>query len=60
MFLAAVARLRFDDQGNCTFDGKLGIWPFVEKVRAKRASANWPAGMIETKPIKVDKNGTKR
>jgi hypothetical protein len=32
MFLSAVARPRFDDEGNCTFDGKIGIWPFVRKV----------------------------
>jgi transposase-like protein len=32
MFLSAVARPRFDEQGNCTFDGKLGVWAFVRKV----------------------------
>jgi hypothetical protein len=32
MFLAAVARPRFDNEGNCTFDGKIGIWPFVREV----------------------------
>lgn len=32
MFLAAVARPRFDNEGNCTFDGKIGIWPFVGEV----------------------------
>lgn len=32
MFLAAVARPRFDSDGNCTFDGKLGIWSFTRKV----------------------------
>jgi transposase-like protein len=40
MFLAAVARPRFNDRGECTFDGKIGIWPFVTKVRAQRSSAN--------------------
>ena len=25
MFLTAVAKPRYDNQGNCTFDGKLGI-----------------------------------
>lgn len=34
MFLSAVARPRFDDDGECTFDGKIGIWPFVELVPA--------------------------
>jgi hypothetical protein len=33
MFLAALARPRYDANGNCYFDGKLGIWPFVKKVR---------------------------
>jgi hypothetical protein len=32
MFLSAVARPRFDEHGNCTFDGKLGVWAFVRKV----------------------------
>ena len=32
MFLAAIARIRFDSEGNCTFDGKLGIWSFTRKV----------------------------
>ena len=31
MFLCAVARPRFDPVTNeCIFDGKIGIWPFVE------------------------------
>jgi hypothetical protein len=38
MFLAAVARPCFDDNGQCIFDGKIGIWPFIEKVPAKRTS----------------------
>ena len=32
MFLTAVAKPRYDDEGNCTFDGKIGIWPFIRKV----------------------------
>lgn len=32
MFLSAVARPRYDDEGNCTFDGKIGMWPFIRKV----------------------------
>lgn len=31
MFLAAVARPRFDDDNNTQFDGKIGIFPFVHK-----------------------------
>jgi hypothetical protein len=33
MFLSAVRRPIYDDVGNCIFDGKLGVWPFVRKVR---------------------------
>jgi len=32
MFLTAVTKPRYDNAGNCTFDGKIGIWPFVRKV----------------------------
>lgn len=32
MFLTAVSRPIFDDEGNCIFDGKIGVWPFVRKV----------------------------
>lgn len=59
MFACAVARPRFktvDGQRLCTFDGKIGIWPFVERVRAQRSSVNRPAGTWETKPIKVKKD----
>jgi len=55
MFLAATARPRYDDQGNCTFDGKIGIWPFVERKQAQRTSHRRVAGTWETKPVSVDK-----
>jgi len=32
MFFCAVANPQYDDKGNCTFDGKLGIWPFIREV----------------------------
>jgi hypothetical protein len=51
MVLAVVARPRFDTDGNCTFDGKIGCFPFVKYEPAKRSSANRPAGTIEMKPI---------
>ena len=38
MFLAAVARPRYDDHGVMTFDGKIGIWPFTYQDFAKRRS----------------------
>ena len=33
MFLFAVGRPIYNDAGNCIFDGKLGVWPFVRKVQ---------------------------
>jgi len=32
MFYSAVAKPRFDAEGRCYFDGKLGIWAFVRTV----------------------------
>ena len=55
MFLCAVARPRFDSDGNCTFDGKIGMWPFTKQVAAQRTSVNRPRGTLETKCIKVTK-----
>jgi hypothetical protein len=52
MFLAALARPRFDSDG-CTFDGKIGCWPFVVQRPALRASANRPRGTLETKCVNV-------
>ncbi|XP_027076959.1 uncharacterized protein [Coffea arabica] len=51
MFLAAVARPRYDITLNKQFNGKIGIWPFVFKEPAKRNSKNRTAGTLETKPI---------
>lgn len=45
MFLAVVTRPRFDENGNCTFDGKLGIFPFTYVEPAKRKSGNRPRGI---------------
>lgn len=51
MFLCAVARPRWDHGRNQWFNGKLGIFPFITREEAKRASKNRPAGTMETKPI---------
>ncbi|XP_058759685.1 uncharacterized protein LOC131633000 [Vicia villosa] len=51
MFLAAVARPRFDSEGNETFSGKIEIFPFVNEQPAKRSSANRVAGTLENKLI---------
>ncbi|ETL81131.1 hypothetical protein L917_18475 [Phytophthora nicotianae] len=37
MFLAAVARPRYDAKRKTYVDGKIGIWPVVEYVRAQRS-----------------------
>ncbi|KAL7611134.1 hypothetical protein Lser_V15G14332 [Lactuca serriola] len=51
MFLAAVARPRYDSSGNEVFSGKIGIYPFTTLEPAKRSSKNRVAGTMETKPI---------
>lgn len=51
MFLAAIARPRFDEDKNVKFSGKIGIFPFVTKEPAKRSSVNRVAGTLETKAM---------
>ena len=60
MFLAAVARPRFNEDGECVFDGKIGIWPLVKRLRAKRSSVNRQAGTIETKTMSCDRKVYKK
>ncbi|ETV69001.1 hypothetical protein H257_15151 [Aphanomyces astaci] len=56
MFLAAVARPRYDPHKKKMFDGKIGIWPFVKKLAALRMSKNRLKGALEFKPHNVDAN----
>ena len=56
MFLCAIARPRFDGAGNCTFDGKIGMWPFVEQTVARRTSKNRNRGDPVTKLVTCDRN----
>lgn len=51
MFLAAVARPRFNAQDECTFDGKLGIFPIYEVDASKKKSKNKGAGTLELTPM---------
>ncbi|KAL7157635.1 hypothetical protein ABFS83_02G090600 [Erythranthe nasuta] len=51
MFLAAIARPRFDAQGNEIFSRKIGVFPFFTYEPAKRTSINRVAGTLEIKPI---------
>ncbi len=46
----------FDDNGKCTFYGKIGMWPFVEEVEGQRRSDNRPRGTIITRVVSCDKN----
>jgi len=49
MFLVAVARPRFDDDGNETYSGKIGMFPLVHEVPAIRSSVNKPSETLVTK-----------
>ena len=41
IFLRAIARPQYDAAGECIFDGKIWIWPFVEETSiARRSSPN--------------------
>ncbi len=51
MFMAAVARPRYDHHRKHRFDGKIGIWPFTYQESAKRNSKNRPKGTLETKAV---------
>lgn len=51
MFMCAVARPQKGQNGDPDFDGKLGIFPFITKEPAKRASKNRPKGTLETKAM---------
>ena len=53
MFLGAVARPRWNRYGQCTFDGKIGIFPFINRVAAMRDSKNRPKGPIKIKPTEL-------
>ena len=60
MFIIAVARPRFDKEGNVTFSGKIGVFPLVTKQQTQRRSQNREAGTLETKPIATVKKETIR
>lgn len=51
MFLAAMARPRFDREGKETFSGKIGVFPFITMQLAKRWSRNRAAGTLELKAM---------
>lgn len=51
MFMAAVARPRYDKHRKHFFDGKIGIWPFVYQEPAQRNSKNRTKGTLITKNV---------
>ena len=51
MFLAAVARPRWNTNENRQFDGKIGLWPFTKIEIAQRNSRNRPTGTPVTKAL---------
>ncbi|XP_074266633.1 uncharacterized protein LOC141589912 [Silene latifolia] len=51
MFLVAMARPRYDCDGNETFSGKIGVFPLITKEPAIRRSRNRDAGTLVTKSI---------
>ncbi|KAG4053246.1 hypothetical protein PC123_g11595 [Phytophthora cactorum] len=53
MFLAAVARPRWDPHRKTEFDGKIGLWPFTEDYVAQQSSKNRPAGTMLKRNIKA-------
>ncbi|KAE8781434.1 hypothetical protein D1007_45294 [Hordeum vulgare] len=56
VFLTAVAKPRYNDDGEVTFNGKIGTWAFVEETEAVRKSQNRAKGTKELKSVKVTRN----
>ncbi|XP_074293170.1 uncharacterized protein LOC141620117 [Silene latifolia] len=60
MFMCAVSRPKYGPNKEVICDGKIGIWPFVMEVPAKRKSKNRSASTLETKNIEsITKQVTK-
>ncbi|KAK9698104.1 hypothetical protein RND81_08G082700 [Saponaria officinalis] len=51
MFMAAVGWPIYEEDGMLSWDGKIGIFPFMVEVPAKRARKNRGDGVLEVKPI---------
>lgn len=51
MFMCALSRPVYDANGVFLFDGKIGIWPFVEEVTTLRDNIKRKNGTKEIKPI---------
>lgn len=55
VFLVAILRTRFDDEGNVVLNGMLGLWAFVEEVPSKRSSKNRLKGTLDRNPVNKDR-----
>ncbi|XP_074356479.1 uncharacterized protein LOC141696200 [Apium graveolens] len=51
MFMSDVGRPRFKKDGNCIFDGKIGIFPFTKEEASVYLSKNRAKGVMELKSI---------
>ncbi|KAK9714312.1 hypothetical protein RND81_06G085800 [Saponaria officinalis] len=51
MFMCAVSRPLYSEDGELLFDGKIGMFPFTKQQPAARRSKNRARGTLETKPI---------
>ena len=51
VFMAAVARPRYDAHRRQYFNGKIGIWPFIYQEPAQKNSKNRAKGTITTKNV---------
>ena len=61
MFMAVVARPRFDTYNNRWFDGKIGVFPFIFTEPAKRNNKNRIVGTMLTKCIEsINKEATRK
>lgn len=56
MVLVAIARPRFDHHRKKMFDGRIGMWPFVQVVPAVRNSKNRPAGTPVLQSVTVTRD----
>ena len=55
MFLCAVARPRWDPHRKAWFDGKVGLWPCIDKTAAMRSSKNRERGTLVSRPFEVNR-----
>ena len=53
MMLTAIGMPHQRPDGSSYFGGKIGSWPVVEQVPARRNCINRPAGALETKSISM-------